>query len=248
MPDDKISVGAGETGGPAETADLTTLFLRKDNVEATPFNSIPANAPPTPVGQVSGYSAAGGNVTTGGGGLYASLNAQGLTVLHGGVVPGSVITAAGTVSNTSAETQLAGLTVPANDAVIGSVYLLKVSGVYSDTSTPTLAFGLRWGGAGGVSMATTAATTLGSGVSNEFFTVEALIQFWTLTTAMAYLAVDLGTSTSTNAVTRLAGATGATAATVAVTAQKVLSLTVTWSAASSSNTISATTAFGMRLA
>jgi hypothetical protein len=248
MADTKISAAAGETGGPTEPATLTTNFLRQDGLYITPFSCVPSTVPVTPTGQVASYSATGGDVTSAGGGLHATLNAQGLTTLQGGVVPGSVIVAASTVANTTTETQLVGLTVPANDAVAGAIYLIKASGVYSDTGTPTLAFGLRWGGAAGVSIATTAATTLGSGVSNEYWQAEALIQIWTATTAMGYLNVDLGTSTSTNATTRLTGTTGASAATVAVTTQKVLSLTVTFSAASSSNTISATTAYGMRLA
>jgi hypothetical protein len=248
MADTKISAAAGETGGPAETQDLLTQFLRKDGLYVTPFSAIPAAVPVTPSGQVAGYSGAGGSSTAAGGGLHETLNAQGLYTLQGGVVPGSVITAATTVANSSAETQLAGLTVPSGDAVAGAIYMIKISGVYSDTGTPTLAFGLRWGGAAGVSIATAAATTLGSGVSNEFFQIEALIQFWSATTAMGYLSVDLGTSTSTNATTRLTGATGASAATVAVTSQKVLSVTCTFSAASASNTISANTAYGVRLA
>lgn len=248
MADTKISAAGGETGGPAETADLTSNFLRKDGLYINPFTVIPAAVPGTPAGQVSSYSAAGGGVTSAGGGLHATLNAQGLTTLQGGVVPGSVITSAATVANTTTETQLVGLTVPASDAVAGAIYLIKASGVYSDTGTPTLATGLRWGGAAGVSLATTAATTLGSGVSNLAFQIEALIQFWTTTTATAYLNLDLGTSNSTNATTRLTGVSGASAATVASNVQKVLSVTVTWSAASASNTISAMTAYGMRLA
>lgn len=246
MPDTKISAAAGQTGGVAETADLLQLFQRKDGLWATPFSAIPPSAPVTPSGQVSSYSGAGGNSTAGGGGLHATLNAQGLTTLQGGVVPGSVITAASTVANSSAETQLVGLTVPAADAVAGSIYMIKASGVYSDTGTPTIAFGLRWGGAAGVSIASFTSAALGSGVSNLAFQVEALIQFWTLTTATGYVNVDLGGTAP--ATTRETAVSGASAATVAVTSQKVLSVTVTWSAASASNTISAMTAYGTRLA
>ena len=250
MADEKISAGAGMTGGPTEPAVLTSTFLRADGLYAVPFGSIPALVPGTPTGQVSLYSGLGGNSTAAGGGLHATLNAQALTTLQGGVVPGSVIVAAAAVANTSAETQLAGLTIPANDVVAGATYMLKVSGVYSDTATPTLAWGLRYGGAAGTSIVANGATptTLGSGVSAVPFQVEAVITFWTTTTATGYYTVDLGTNASTLATTRLTNSTGTSAATVASTTSKVLSLTVTWSAASSSNTISAVTAYGMRLA
>lgn len=248
MPDTKISAAGGETGGPAETADLTNLFMRKDGMWAVPEYTLAASVPATPAGQVSGYSGAGGNVTTGGGGLHATLNAQGLTTLQGGVVPGSVITAASTVANTTTETQLLGLSIPANDIVAGSTYLIKGSGVYSDTGTPTLAWGLRYGGAAGTSLAAIAATTLGSGVSGLAFQVEAYVQFWSNVLAQAVITVDLGTSSSTNATTRLTSSTVAAGVAVVSTSAKVLSVTITWSAASASNTISALTTYGMRLA
>lgn len=48
MPDTKISTAGGETGGPAETADLTTTFLRKDGLYTNPLAS------PTITGTVNG--------------------------------------------------------------------------------------------------------------------------------------------------------------------------------------------------
>ena len=246
MADTKISASAGETGGIAETADLTGTFLRKDGLYVTPFQGIPAVVPGTPVAQVSSFSGTGGNATTAGGGLHETLNAQGLYTLQGGVVPGSVITAAGTVANTSAITQLVGLTIPAADVTAGAVYLIKASGVYSDTGTPTIAFGLVYGGAGGTSIATLTSAALGSGVSNLSFAVEAQIQFWTTTTATGYATVDIGGTAPT--VTRNAAASGNASVAVTTGTSKVLSLCVTWSAASASNTISAMTAYGMRLA
>lgn len=246
MPDEKISAGAGETGGPAETADLTSTFLRKDNVYASPFSSFPASVPLTPTGTVASFGDGGGSTVAGGGGVHATLNAQGLYTLQGGVVPGSVITSAATVANTSAITQLVGLTVPAADPVAGSIYMIRASGVYSDTGTPTIAFSLVWGGAGGTSIATLTSAALGSGVSNLAFTAEALIQFWTTTTATGYVVVDIGGTAP--ATTHDLGVSGASAVTVVSSSQKVMSLCVTWSAASSSNTISAVTAYGMRLA
>jgi hypothetical protein len=248
MPDTKISAAAGETGGVAETADLLQLFQRKDGLWATPFSAIPPSAPVTPSGQVSSYSGAAGNSTAGGGGLLSSLNAQALTTLQGGVVPGSVLTAASTVANTSAETQLLGLSIPAADPVAGAIYRIVFGGVYSDTGTPTLAFGLRYGGAAGTSIAAMVATTLGSSITGVPFEGEVILQFWSTVLATGKIRIGLGTSASAGTTTPLTASAVAAGVTVASSTAKVMSLTVTWSAASSSNTISALTGYGERIA
>jgi hypothetical protein len=120
-------------------------------------------------------------------------------------------------------------------------------GAYSDTSTPTLAWGARLGGVAGTSLATIAATTLGSGVSNLAWLAEMDVNFLSATTAQAYLKVLLGTSNSTNATTTLTS-TPSSATTVSLSTAKALVLTVTWSASSSSNTISLLAGYSMRIA
>lgn len=206
-------------------------------------------APSAPSAGVSTYSGAGGNVTTAGNGMLATVNKQGLTLLNSGTVPGSVLVAAGTaVASTASETELAAASIPAGDVTAGSTWLLKAGGVYSDTGTPTLAWGLRYGGAAGTSIATIAATTLGSGVSNLSWAAELTLVFYDTTHAVGQMLVDLGTSNSTNATTRLSSTSGAASVSVVTSSAKNLSLTVTWGTSSSSNTITPMWVYGMRLA
>lgn len=181
------------------------------------------------------------------GGQPAWVNPQGLTGSLVGCQGGLATAGIVTVASTASETVLQTLSLPAADAVAGSVYRMTGWGAYSDTGTPTLAFGARLGGVAGTSLATIAATTLGSGVSNVAFKAEVLLNFLSATTAQAYVAVDLGTSTSTNATTRLTS-TPSSATTVSLSAAKTLVLTVTFSASSASNTISLLGGMSERLA
>lgn len=245
----KIGALTGQSGGPALPADLTTQFLRKDGTYQNPFGAIPSQVPATPSGAVAGYSGAGGSSTAAGSSLPIVTTPSGLSVVQGGVVPGSLLTAAGTaVASTASETEIAFGAIPAADVVAGSVWLLEAGGGYSDTGTPTLAFGLRLGGAAGTAIASTAATTLGSGVSALAWAARAVLAFYSPTSAAGHLWVDLGTSNSTNATTKLTATSGATAVTVATATAKHMSLTVTWGTSSSSNTISPMWQYAARLA
>lgn len=171
------------------------------------------------------------------GGQPAWINPQGLTGSLVGCQGGLVTAGIVTVNTTASETVLQTLSLPAADAAAGTVYRMTGWGVYSDTGTPTLAWAARLGGVAGTSLATIAATTLGSGVSNVAFRSEVLVNFLSATTAQALVAIDLGTSTSTNATTRLTS-TPSAAVTVSLSAAKTLVLTITFSASSASNTIS----------
>ena len=162
-------------------------------------------------------------------------NPQGLTGSIPGCQGGLLTAGITTVANLSAETVLQTMTLPAADAVAGTVYRMVGWGVYSDTGTPTLAWGSRWGGVAGTSLTTITATALASSVTNEAFKVECLLNFLSATTAQVYMAVDLGLASS--GTTRLT-ATPSTATTVSATAAKTWVTTITFSAASSSNTIS----------
>jgi len=250
----KIGRDTGQSGGAALTADLTGTFQRKDGSFINPFAAIPSQVPPATAGFVGQFSGAGGSSTAGAGATAASalpvlVTPSGLNLAQGGVVPGSLLTAAGTaVASTASETELAFAAIPAGDVVAGSAWLLKAGGVYSDTGTPTLAFGLRLGGAAGTSIATIAATTLGSGVSNLSWAAELVLVFYDTTHAVGHMLVDLGTSNSTNATTRLTSTSGNAGVAVTTATAKHLSLTATWGASSSSNTISPMWQYGMRLA
>lgn len=180
-------------------------------------------------------------------GQSGNVNPQGLAVLDSGVVNGSVLTAPSTLASFTAEAQLTGLSIPANDPAAGAVYLLRMAGVYSDTGTPTLAFGLRYGGAAGTSIAAIAAITLGSGVTGVPWDAEAILEFYDTTHAVGVIRLQLGTNASTGAASSFAGSSSAGVSVTSATA-KVMSFTVTCSASSASNTISALTGYGMRLA
>jgi hypothetical protein len=253
MPDTKISAAAGETGGTAETADLTTLFLRKDNVEATPFSSIPATVPPTPSGAVSGYSALGGDVTTGGGGMLGVVNAQGLTGLHPVTIPGSLLVAASTLASFTTAASIASGSIPAGDPVAGAVYVLKCSGIYSSTGTPTFLFAANYGSTAIAAFDT--AITTGSSVTQQSWEAEFVLQFYSTVLAAGVLRLTWGTSTSTDAASTYLvssgnanGGAGTTAITVASATAKTINLTVACSASNASNTISALTCYAQRVA
>lgn len=253
MTDLKIGRDTGQSGGTALTADLTGTWQRKDGSFVNPFAGIPAVVQPAPGTGVAQYSGAGGSSTGAAAAAASSLpllvSATGLQVVQGGVIPGSLLTAAGTaVASSASEAELVFAAIPAADVAAGSVWLLEAGGVYSDTGTPTLAFGLRLGGAAGTAIAATAATTLGSGVSALAWAAKAVLAFYDATHAAGHLWVDLGTSNSTNATTKLTATSGATAVTVATATAKHMSLTVTWGTSSSSNTINAMWQYGVRLA
>lgn len=152
-------------------------------------------------------------------------------------------TAAGTaVANTTDETALASVTVPANYMSDGRILRLKAFGKLSTTVTPTITFAVRWGGAAGVLLATTEAITNGSTVTNVNWSIEVLIQLRTngaTGTAIAMGEAKLHTSATAIAenVFGVSGYDAPATATVDLTTDKALVLTADWSAASASNTI-----------
>jgi hypothetical protein len=174
-------------------------------------------------------------------------NPQGLTGSVPGCQGGLATAGIVTVNTTSAETVLQSFSIPAADPVAGSVYQMVGWGVYGTTGTPTLAWGSRWGGVSGTSLSTIDATTLGSSLTNVAFKIDCLLNFLSTTTAQVVMALDLSTSSTTNATTRLMNSPSA-AVTVSATAAKVWVTTVTFSASNASNTISLLGAYTLRLA
>lgn len=172
-------------------------------------------------------------------------NPQGLTGsipnCQGGLATAGILT----VNTTSSETVLQSFSVPAADVAAGSVYRMTGWGVYGSNSTPTLAWGSRWGGVSGTSLSTITATTLGSSVTNLPFKVVSTLNFLSTTTAQVFIEVDLGTGSS--AVTRLAN-TPSSAVTVVTSSAKVWVTTITFSASNAANTISLLAGMTERLA
>lgn len=191
------------------------------------------------------------NVTPGGialysnGGVAAYKNAAGLINTLTGSQGG--ITTSVTVANNNTEQVLQTVTIPANDVIAGAVYHSVAWGQYSDTLTPTLTFTTRWGGVAGTLLAQVPAITLGSGVTNVPFKFEVWMNFLSKTTVQAVIELDLGTSSTTDAASPFI-ATPTSATTVTTTGANAWVSTVTWSAASASNTISMLAGFTERLA
>lgn len=154
------------------------------------------------------------------------------------------ITADGTaVANTTTETAVhPTLTIPANYMQDGRLLRMRAFGKLSTTGTPTITFAIRWGGAAGTLLATTEALTMGSGVANVNWDIEAYLQVRTNGATGTLLVMGnarVHTSSSAN-VMNIFGVSGfdaPAAVTVDLTVDTSLALTADWSAASSSNTL-----------
>lgn len=146
-----------------------------------------------------------------------------------------IATAAATVANTTTETTLIGggngsATLPANFWRVGKSLRVRAWGVVSDTGTPTLTINLK---IGSTTLCTTGAITLGSGISNVHFTLDAILTC--RTTGATGTIMSQGVFMQ-NAV--VSGLTNTAADTIDTTAAAAVDVTATWGAASASNTIS----------
>lgn len=156
-------------------------------------------------------------------------------------------TADGTaVANTIAETIIfPDVTIPGNYMQDGRALRLQAFGKYSTvvTANPTLTFAVRWGGVAGTLLATTeaiATTTTAQVTSN--WSLEVLIQTRANGSAGSLLVMgEIALHTSaTVLVSNVFGVSGFDApapVTADLTTDKALSLTVDWSAANASNTL-----------
>lgn len=168
-------------------------------------------------------------------------------------------TAAGTaIASSTTETILfPNVTIPANYMQDGRVLLLKATGAYGTTATPTLTFSLRWGGVGGTVIAKTGAAVTTSGTGGGA-SMTALWTFWALIqvrsngsagTLFSNGELNLYTSTVGTAgtvtnygmpVVLASGATGGTtpvAVACDLTADTALSLTALWGTNNAANSI-----------
>jgi len=147
------------------------------------------------------------------------------------------------VANTTTETIIfPDITIPANYMADGRTLRLIASGKLSTTGTPTMVFAIRWGGVAGTLLATTEAITNGSGVASYNWLVNALIQTRTNGSSgtllvMGWAGIHTATTTVASNIFGVSGCDLPAAVTVDLTTYKALSLTATWNAASSSNTL-----------
>lgn len=179
-------------------------------------------------------------------GLLTYINPQGLTSTLVGSQGGLATAGLVTVANTAAESLLYGMSLPANDAVAGAVYRLKLWGVFSSTGTPTIAFTARLGGTAGTSLAAVPAFTLAA-LTNAPFEIECVLNFLSTTTAQCLLEVDLDSSTASDVAGRFI-ATPTSATTVAISTTKVFQVDVTWGTAAAGDTLSLLGAYAERVA
>lgn len=136
------------------------------------------------------------------------------------------------------------VTIPANYMADGRLLHANVFGKLSTTGTPTITFAVRWGGAAGTLLATTEALTNGSGVTNVNWALDIYIQTRSngatgslFTWGVSHLHTAAGTVLD-NAFS-VSGFDAPAAVTVDLTADTALAITGDWSAASSSNTLTA---------
>lgn len=151
------------------------------------------------------------------------------------------------VANTVTETPLLTLGLDANEVTAGSVYEIKGWGVYSNTGTPTVTFGIKLGGIAGTALVTTAATTTVTGASNDAFQFEGTVNFHSAAKAVAKLKVDLATVTTlADATVVLASSNGEV--TVDTTTAKTLGVDLTWGTAAAGNTLQLQGGYAKRVA
>lgn len=163
-------------------------------------------------------------------------------------------TADGTaIANTVTETIIfPNVTFPANYFQDGRAFRIYAMGRYSTTGTPTLVFSARWGGVSGTLLAKTTTITGGSGITNAIWELWLVIQCRSNgATGTLFVAgwARLGSGLTTPAVGSATAAPGESAFSAAasqitpaavtcdLTADTAFSLTGTWSAASSSDTL-----------
>ena len=145
-----------------------------------------------------------------------------------------------TVANTTTETVIATLTIPANDMVVGATYRVTAWGVASVTGTPTLVFKNRIGGVAGNSNGTITITA-SSGVSNKVWRATFLAVCLTTGASGTWhgnLEVAEGVSVAgANPTTCVVRMDGNSTVSVDTTASQDMVITADWGTASASNTL-----------
>ena len=147
------------------------------------------------------------------------------------------------VADTTTETIIfPNITIPANYMQDGRVLRLRAFGKLSTTGTPTMTWAIRWGGVSGTVLATTEAITMGSGVANVNWSIDAMLQTRSngatgTLLVMGNVHVHTAAGTVLSNVFGVSGYDAPAAVAVDLTADTAMSLTADWSAASASNTL-----------
>ena len=131
------------------------------------------------------------------------------------------------------------VTIPANFLFAGSRLRITASGRYSTTVTPTLNWGLYYGGVGGVAAGVTGAITMPSTVTNLTWTLDATLTVRTAGTAGTGIVtggVTYGSSATASLSVMIPSATPATFVCDTTTA-KTFVLGAKWGTAAAANTL-----------
>lgn len=138
------------------------------------------------------------------------------------------------ISNTNSETNFSlNSTLSISQFFPGRIFKLSACGVYSTTGTPTLTFRVKFGS---TNLVVFGAKTGISAASNQSWRIESSIVCRTTGasgTVMAYGSLFINTSANTDTVETVVNNS---ATTVDTTANQTLQVSLTWSAASTSNT------------
>lgn len=175
-----------------------------------------------------------GEVTTGGVRAPAAYPAKGSTT---------------TVANSTAETILHTLSIPAGDALVGTAYRMRLFGLatWPVTTVPTITFRLRLGGGSGAVVATVTVTCPATAGTSKGWTIDADLTVTAVGASANWRgSMDIANSIAT-AVQDRADASGAGVTRSSLQANDVV-VTAQWSAASASNSMSCTGAYASRQA
>lgn len=165
------------------------------------------------------------------------------------------------IASTTTETIIfQNVVIPANYLADGRALRVTAGGRLSTTGTPTIRFRLRWGGVAGTTIWDSGTITCGSGVTAALWELEVKIQTRSNGSSGtlfcfgpcivgAALAPTVGSATGASAIGVFGSAGDDTPAAVTcdLTADTALALTATWSASSSSNTLTGHEYYGESL-
>lgn len=144
--------------------------------------------------------------------------------------------ATGSVSNSTAETVIGTLTIPAGNPSVGTGYRFTVFGSVDDAGTPALSVSVRLGGVAGTLIWNSGSLTCASGITGQWWFLDC-VTYFTATGSGGTLQFGgtLAESyTTTSGASHVSGLTGVT---VNTTAAMTLSITGKWGTLSPSNTV-----------
>lgn len=155
-----------------------------------------------------------------------------------------------TVANTTTETALQTVVVLANSAAVGATYQIRMFGTMAVTGTPSMTFKAKLGGVGGQTIVSMNAITARSGMTDGYWDIELILTNVTLGSSGTWTGMlklthnfitGVGTYTTVGPIV-IASLTRDT------TTDQSLVISAQWSAASSSNTITARGSVSGRMA